>query len=161
MFGPTYYIFWVTVAMMFLVVLPLGSVVCFWSLRKIVREYLYVKYNKTYLQILYDFCNLTYDTIYKDQILPFSTNGFQMSGSTLETSKRNFVKLCYELMGPNQVQTLLNFYGDEETLTKNLITWFTSKLDEDEILAHVRETAKMQTEPESPLFNISTEENED
>lgn len=160
MFGPTYYTFWVTIAMMFIVILPLASITCFWGFRRIVRDYLYVKYNKMYLQIFYDFCDLTYDTIYKDQIMSFSTSGVRMSGATLETSKRNFVKLCYELMGPGQVQILINFYGDEDTLTKNLITWFTSKLDEDEILAHVRETTKMKTEPESPPFNLPGE-NED
>ena len=110
----------------------------FWLCREILREYIVVNKNKSYVEIFNYFCEISYEAIHKDQILPFATSGFKLTGDMLETAKRNFVKLNYELMGPRIVAYLSIFYGNEETLAKNLITWFTIRIDVDELTEHIK-----------------------
>jgi hypothetical protein len=85
-------------------------------------------------------CELSYEFIYKDQVVAFSASGYKVTGDELETVKRNFIKLTIELMGPNIEMALIEFYGSVESLTTNLLVWFTKKLDSDEILKYTEQS---------------------
>ena len=100
----------------------------------IIKEYFYITRNKNYLEVQNEFCEKAYDVVYKDQIVTFSSSGYKISGDDLETSKRNFVKLVINLMGPQLYNYLKGFYGGEGALINALIIWFTNKLDNDQLL---------------------------
>ena len=125
-------------------ILPIVMVGSFWLGREILREYMVMNKNKSYLEVCNYFCERSYEAVHKDQILPYITSGFRLTGAQLETTKRNFVKLNYELMGPRIVTCLSVFYGDDETLTKNLITWFTTRIDVEELTEHVKQVTSPQ-----------------
>ena len=96
-------------------------------------EYIHVNKNKNYIALLHHFCEIAYDMIYKDKMLGFSANGHKMSGDELETTQRDFIKLSIELMGPSNLNHLTKFYGELDNLNDNMILWFRSKSDNDEI----------------------------
>lgn len=137
MLDPNYFI-WICMICILPVTIIIMGCLCLWVIKGIAKEYLFVNKNKNYVDIFNQYCELTYESVYKDQVLAFSSSGYKLDGGALETSQRNFVKLAYELMGPNIVKILSSAYGNEVTLTKNLIAWFLMKLDTDEILEHAR-----------------------
>lgn len=138
MLDPDYFTFWVYMICVLPITFVIVTYLCLRVVKQISKEYLFVNKNKNYVDIFNQYCELTYESVYKDQVLAFSSSGYKLDGGILETSQRNFVKLAYELMGPNIVKIFSGVYGNEETFTKNLITWFSMKLDTDEILEHAR-----------------------
>jgi len=104
---------------------------------KLIKEYIHVNKNKSYLEIMEYFCKLSYEQVYKDQILSFSSAGYRVEKDILETSKRNFVKLVHQLMGGQIIKYLSKFYGTTDNLTQNMIIWFNIQLDNDEVLKFV------------------------
>jgi len=160
MLDPDYFTFWVCMICVLPVTLIIVTCLCLRTVKQISKEYLFVNKNKNYVDIFNQYCELTYESVYKDQVLAFSSSGYKLDGGALETSQRNFVKLAYELMGPNIVNILSEAYGNEETFTKNLITWFLMKLDTDEILEHARRLRDHDSDEkafESPPSTISKE----
>jgi len=111
--------------------------------RLIAKEYLHVNKNKSYIDIQNYFCEVAYDNIYKDQMLAFSSSGYKPGSDQLETAKRNFVKLVIQLLGPTQYQYLSDFFGSSDNFHMNLLIWFTSKMDQDEIIKWATDTNEM------------------
>ena len=80
-------------------------------IKKLFVQYTMMNKYKTCIDLFNHFLDESYQIIYKDQLLPFSTSGLIPGGDDLETSKRNFVKLNFELMGPEVLGILIQFYG--------------------------------------------------
>ena len=110
------------------------------EIRITVREYIHVNKNKSYIELITYFCELTYDIIYKSQILAYSANGYKLTKEQLETTQRNFIKLLIELIGPNLESYFLNFFGTSKGFYTYCSVWFQSKLDEDIILKYYTQT---------------------
>ena len=103
------------------------------SVQKSLSRYTLVNKYKNCLEILDYFLDKSYQIIYKDQLITYTSTGVVPQKDELETAKRNFIKLSFRLMGPEIEDILLNFYGDRETLITNMLTYFQEKLDSDEI----------------------------
>jgi len=89
---------------------------------------------KSCIEIYNHFLDEAYQIIYKDQLLPFSTSGQVPQGDELETSKRNFVKLSFQLMGSEVLNLLVQFYGSRDILIMNMLSYFQNKVDDDEVM---------------------------
>jgi len=103
-------------------------------IKKLFVQYTMMNKYKTCIDLFNHFLDESYQIIYKDQLLPFSTSGLIPGGDDLETSKRNFVKLNFELMGPEVLGILIQFYGGRQVLITNMLAYFQAKLDDDEIM---------------------------
>ena len=114
--------------------------------KKLFVQYTMMNKYKTCIDLFDYFMDQSYQIIYKDQLLPFSTNGMVPGGDDLETSKRNFVKLNFQLMGPEVVNILIQFYGGRQVLITNMLTYFQSKLDDDEIMKILNNVQTSQTQ---------------
>ena len=127
---------------------------CITTVKKLVLEYYHVNKNKNYIDIQQYFSSLAYDSIYKDQILGYTAEGFKISGDELETAKRNFIKLVIQLLGPTQHQYLINLYGSPDNLYSNLLIWFTAKLDTDEIYDYTTKSTEVSDQKQKMTENV-------
>ena len=75
------------------IILGILIFICGNAVYALCKEYFYVNKNKSYIELFEYFCKISYDQIYKDQIVAFSSSGYRVSEENLETSSRNFVKL--------------------------------------------------------------------
>lgn len=71
------------------------------------------------------FSQTAYNKVYEDQILAYASEGLKEIPETeLETIKRNYIKLCFELMGPQITTKLVKFFGTRRILINNLLIVF-------------------------------------
>ena len=108
--------------------------ICIFLTYSFVSKYIILNKYKNYIEIYKHFLEIAFDTIYKDQISPFSFNNTQAFSEQLETFERNYIKLCFELMGNKISKMLISFFGSRDTLIINMTMSFRSRIEVDEIL---------------------------
>jgi hypothetical protein len=89
-----------------------------------------------YSVILEYYINRAYEIIHKDKILIYSLEGMHIKENEFSIISQDFVKLTIKLMGPNLYKEFINFYGNEETFIFNLIEFFNTRYENDEIRKH-------------------------
>lgn len=107
---------------------------------RIVNEIKRIKYIESfdlYLSVLDFHMKKAYDIIYKDKLMIYSVEATKVSESQFNTYSKDFVTLVLLFIGPKFQKEFSNMYGDEETFFFNLIDYFNSRYESDE----VRETA--------------------
>jgi len=100
------------------------------------NQYIVVNKHKNYSELFVYFLDTAYDSVYKDQIMPYTASGYRPSEEDLETIKRNFVKLTRGLMGKNVEKYLVNFFGSEQILTTNILMFLSARMDNDELMEY-------------------------
>ena len=109
-----------------------------WVMVKIIlvpfQHYIFVNKYKTYIDMLYFYLEKSYDIIYKNQIITYTTEGVHPASSAIETSKRDFIKLSRDLMGVSTEKILTRFCGSEIALTKMSLVYFQDRIDSDELM---------------------------
>jgi len=113
--------------------------------------------NKSYYDIIDKILDTAYESIYKDQIVPYSTSGMTPNDDQLETTKRNCVKLFIQLCGPSIHEDLINFYGSETSIVETILLKMQEKMDSDEILDLARRMKNNEDNPETPALIKDTE----
>lgn len=98
---------------------------------------------KNYQAMLDSFIEISYEKIYKEQILIYSASEVKPDARMKETIIRDAIKLLFEIMGSKNEKLLSDFYGDRQTLITNIILLLNSRLDSDEILEHVRKVKNL------------------
>lgn len=88
---------------------------------------------KDYLMVLNYHMDKAYAIIYKDKILIYSTEGVKINDKDFAIISKSFANLVLKMIGPNLKNEMTKIYGDEETLFFNIIEFFNSKYEEDEI----------------------------
>ncbi len=74
-----------------------------------------------------------YEIIYKEKILIYSLEGMRLSESEFQAASKDFATLVLKMIGPNVKESLADLYGDEETLLFNIMEYFSSKFENDEV----------------------------
>lgn len=118
---------------------------------RISKRYIIVNKHKKYLELFIYFMDSSYDIIYRNQVMSVSAQGYNLSGSELETVQRNFVKLSRSMMGSEIESQLIYFFGDENTLTQNIMIYFQKRSDNDELKELIKQNQSK---------NIKSEDNE-
>ena len=96
----------------------------YYALLKCIRSietFRYVGSNDKILSMFNYFCQQSFDLIYKDQILSHDTSGYKVTDNDLESSRRNYIRMVLELMGKNNKNLFIRFYGSETTMISNII----------------------------------------
>lgn len=84
--------------------------------------------------ILFEFyLNKAYEIIHKDRILIYSLEATKLNDDEFRQVAKDFGKLFIQLVGPTLQQKLTKFYGNEETLMFNIIEFFNTRFEDDEI----------------------------
>ena len=116
------------------------------SLFYLYTEIYNIKNKDMILSIQDHFCSISFDTIYKDQLLPYDLSGYKPNETNLETARRNFIRFTFELMGKNNKRILIRFYGSSSTLTTNILMDFTTRFEKDKLASILRKQQEQQAE---------------
>ena len=74
-----------------------------------------------------------YDIIYKDKILIYSLEGMKIDDKEFNIASKDFAYLVLKMLGPNLKDEFIELYGNEETLIFNIVEYFNSKFEGDQI----------------------------
>lgn len=123
---------------LFLISILFFFITIFNKVISIANEYIHVNKGKIYNELLTYYCDFAYQRVYKDQIISYSSSGYKLDGTELETTTRNFIKLVHDIMGPQLVSYYYNFFGNIDSFNKNITLWLFEQVDKDELLTYVR-----------------------
>jgi hypothetical protein len=113
----------------FVFVLILSNIV----LRRVHRYVLLNKY-KSILAILEFFQDKSYNSIYEDQLIAYTSSGTtNIPIEEMETIERNFIKLTFELLGSHNTRILNDFFGGKQTVINNIVLYFRQRLAADQL----------------------------
>lgn len=109
-------------------------VVFYLSYRIIYRIILLNKY-KNVLELFEYFCKKSYNIIYTDQIVGYTSNGIKgIPNDEYETIQRNFIKLTLQMMGDNNINIFINFFGDNKCFVTNIIFYMKDQVTNDQLV---------------------------
>jgi hypothetical protein len=91
-----------------------------------------------------------YDIIYKDRILIYSLEATKVDDKEFNIISKDFVYLVLKFIGPNLKDQFVELYGNEETFIFNIVEYFNTRIEKDEIRERAKEN--LFTEDEKKLF---------
>ena len=97
------------------------------------RKERYLRNFADYVSVLEYHVQRAYDIIHKDQILIYSLEGSKIRDKDFNAVSEDFVRLVIKLLGPMLYEEFLFLFGDENTFMFNLIEFFNSKYEDDEV----------------------------
>ena len=128
--------------------------VCLYGIRSVVN-YLYhcniVNKHKEYITLHDTIFDKAYESVYKAHVVAYSASAIRPENDQLETIKRNYIKLSFQLMGPNLETVLIAYYGNKQTLITAMIVYMETRLDSDVIMDYAN---KMRDESENGAETI-------
>jgi hypothetical protein len=74
-----------------------------------------------------------YDITFKDKMLLYSIEGMKVDDKQFATFSKNFASLVFKMMGPRLRNEIVYVFGDEETLLFNMMDFFNTRYENDEI----------------------------
>jgi len=103
-----------------------------------------------YITVLEYHLTKAYDIIYKDRILIYSLEATKVDDKEFNIISKDFVYLVLKFLGPSLKDQFVELYGNEETFIFNIVEYFNSKIEKDEIREKAKEN--LFTENEKKLF---------
>ena len=125
--------FQICVVVIFLIVTFISTILT----RRLIRFITIIKNSESCFKTIDRILETAFNTIYKEQVMAFSSEGVRPDSKSYETIQRNFIKLVLILMGPAIEKELTIFFGNRQTLIQYINTFFQNQLDNDEILKFV------------------------
>ena len=86
-----------------------------------------------YMGLLDYYLDKSFNIIYKEKIFIFSIEATKPSENQYSTISKDFVTLLLKLLGTNLKREFIRLYGNEETFMFNVLEYFSSKYENDEI----------------------------
>ena len=77
------------------------------------------------------FLSKSYDTIYEMDLITHITNNTTLNPDERETYERNFIKRSLLYMGKRNLKLFIEFFGDQETITINMLRYIRKRINED------------------------------
>jgi len=109
------------------------SIILFIFSKPIHRYFLLNKY-KMIIDMFDYFLEKTYNVIYNDQIIGYTSNGHKtIPHDEMETIERNFIKLAFELMGRENEKIMSSFFGSKTVIIHNMVLYVRRELNKDEL----------------------------
>lgn len=87
----------------------------------------------SYMAVLEYFMGKAYDIIHKDRILIYSLEATSIPDEEYNKVSKDYVKLLEKMIGPRLLEQYIFFYGNYETFLFNVLEFFNTKYDSDEI----------------------------
>jgi hypothetical protein len=75
----------------------------------------------------------SYDLIHKDRILIYSIEASRLDDTEFNRASQDFVRLLVKLLGPMLYKEFVFLFGDVDTFTFNVIEYFNTRYENDEI----------------------------
>ena len=116
------------------------------------RRRQFVKDFSDYMAVLQFNMEKAYDMIHKDRILVYSLDAVTLTDSEFNRASQDFCRLLIKLLGPMLFKEFVFLYGNEETFTFNVMEYFNTRYEDDEIrkssLENVAEGGEEEINPE-------------
>lgn len=100
---------------------------------KQMRRERYVKSFVEYTSVLEYHMQKAYDIIYKDRILIYSLEAQRIDDGHFNAIIQDFARLVIKFIGPTLYKEFIYLYGDEDTFMFNMVEFFNTRYEEDEI----------------------------
>jgi len=98
---------------------------------------------RRYQLVLEYFMEKAFQIVYKDNIMTYSLSATKPRESEIDAISIDFIKLTQKFLGPMMLEEFIFMYGGEEAFITNLLDYFNTHFEEDEIrkstLANLRE----------------------
>lgn len=108
--------------------------ITFYLSYKIIYRFILLNKYKNVLELFEYFCKKSYDIIYQDQIIGYTSNGVKgLPLDEFETIQRNFIKLTLKLMGSSNISIFINFFGNNESFITNIIFYIKNQITNDQL----------------------------
>lgn len=104
-----------------------------WKIYKKILTMKYVKSFVDYVAVLDYNMNKAYEIIHKDRILVYSLDAQRVRDEDFSSITQDFANLVIKMIGPTLHIEFVSLYGDEETFIFNLIEYFNTRYEDDEI----------------------------
>ena len=86
-----------------------------------------------YTAILQYHMEKSYNMIHKDKILVFSLDGLRPREEDVDSISKEFANLTLKFLGEKNYKDLVDFYGSEDSLLRNIFEYFNTRFEDDEI----------------------------
>ena len=107
---------------------------------------------ESYVAVLQVHMDKAYTIIYKDKLLVYSTEGMKVNDIEFSAIAKAYTMLVLKLIGSTLREEFIFLYGNEETLLFNIVEYFHSKYENDEIQKSV--TDKMMNTDDNSMDKI-------
>lgn len=86
-----------------------------------------------YHGILEYFMDKAFQIIYKDRVMTYSLDATKPRESEIDVISKDFVRLTQKFLGPMMQSELTFMYGGEEAFVANVLDYFNTHFEDDEI----------------------------
>ena len=132
--------------MIYFIIIILLFLFSLYQIKKILKDIIFprnlkdiIKDFPAYTTVLHYHLEKAYEIIYRENILIYSIEATKMPDKEFNQISKEFGRLVMDLMGPNLTMEMIRLYGDEETLLFNIIEFFNSKSEDDEVRKNAQE----------------------
>jgi len=93
----------------------------------------FVKNYEHYATVLIYHMDKAFEIIYKEKIMAYSIEGMKVNETQFKAISKDFGHLVLKMIGPGLEQSFKNMYGSEEAFLFNIMEYFNTKFENDEI----------------------------
>jgi len=93
----------------------------------------FVKDFTEYAAVLQYHMEKAYDIIHKDRILVYSLDAVTLTDAEFNRATEDFGRLVIKLLGPMLFKEFVFLYGNEATFSFNIMVYFNTKYEDDEV----------------------------
>jgi 3-methyladenine DNA glycosylase Tag len=104
-----------------------------WSIVKNSRRVEKINKFNEYRSVLEYHMEKAYDIIHKEHILTYSLDAFRVDDKDYDNISKEFVKLVSKFIGPSLLKEFVHLYGNIDTYTFNVLEYFGTRYENDEI----------------------------
>ncbi len=115
-----------------LIIIAVGTVVAIRLYMSGRRRHFIINFSE-YMTVLNYHMEKAYDLIHKDRILIYSMEASRLDDTEFNRASQDFVRLLIKLLGPMLYKEFVFLFGDVDTFTFNLIEYFNTRYENDEI----------------------------
>jgi hypothetical protein len=119
------------IATILLGVLFIGGIIK--SILKNSRRVVRISKFTEYRSVLEYHMEKAYDMIHKEHILTYSLDAFRIDEKDYDKISKEFVNLVTKFIGPSLLQEFVELYGDIDTFSFNVLEYFGTRYENDEI----------------------------
>lgn len=144
------FVYILLVLLIFVFIIILSLVVDYQDKKRISQK---IEKFESYVAVLDFHLQKAYDIIYKDRMLIYSLEATKIDDKEFDIVSKDFCYLVFKILGPSLQNEFIELYGNEETLIFNILEYFNTKVENDQI----REKAKQNLLNDSKIFNNEEE----
>lgn len=115
-----------------LIIIAVGTIVAIRLYMSSRRRHFIINFSE-YMTVLNYHMEKAYDLIHKDRILIYSMEASRLDDTEFNRASQDFVRLLIKLLGPMLYKEFVFLFGDVDTFTFNLIEYFNTRYEDDEI----------------------------